>query len=507
MGGGEPGVEFVGVPAGAVAGEAEDGWGEHALADELAEGVVGAGEGAAEVVAEPVADGPGGWGAGHRYGKVACMRRVVQIPYKPRPQQKVVAQRIREGARMTVLVCHRRFGKTLLSVNLLLQAALQTPRPRPRCALVGPTYKQAKATAWDYLVYYSRPIPGIKVHNGELRVDYPNGGQVRLYGADNPDALRGIYLDAVVLDEYGLHPSETFTEVLAPTLVDRGGWAMFCGTPNGHNQFYQMAEQAKAKQAAGDPAWAYFEYKASETGLLDPGYLQQARLVMTEDEFQQEFECSFSASMRGSIYGKQLEAVEQAGRITHVPYQPELPVETTWDLGVGDATAIWFTQRLRNGEVHVIDYYEASGEGLPHFIHVLQTKGYVYGKHFGPHDLAARELGTGKSRLEVAARLGVKFELVPDIGLEDGIQAARLLLQRTWFDAQRCREGLAALRAYRRQWDTRLGEFKAAPVHNWASHAADAFRYLAVWMTPPHVQQRRRLLWSPAMEAAYGWMA
>lgn len=409
-----------------------------------------------------------------------------QIPYQPRPFQRVVGRVIRR-TRFTVLVTHRRFGKTVLAVNMNQQTALMCPKERPRCAYIGPTYTQGKAVAWDYMQHYARPIPGIALNQSELRVDYPNGGQARIYGADNPDSLRGLYFDRAVLDEFGLHPAKTFSEVIGPTLIDRGGSALFLGTPNGKNQFYDLAQHAKAEQAKGATDWAYLEYRASDTGLLDAQYLQAARAVMTSDEYAQEFECSFEASVRGAIFAKELEAARRDGRITDVPMDPLLPVDTDWDLGIGDAMAIWFSQTVKgSGQVRLIDYVEASGEGFPFFVQLLREKRYTYGTHWAPHDIAVRELGSGKSRLEMAAALGLKFRVTPRVSsgtaqeVEEGIHAARLFLPRCWIDQTRCRRGLEALGQYRRDYNSRLDEFKATPVHDSASHAADALRGLAV---------------------------
>ena len=414
----------------------------------------------------------------------------VVIPYTPRPLQREVGALARTK-RFGVLVCHRRFGKTVLGVNLAQQTALQCEKDRPRSAYIGPTYTQGKATAWDYVQHYARPIPGVEFNQSELRADFPNRGQRRIYGADNPDSLRGLYLDRVILDEYGLHPQKTFSEVIGPTLVERGGSALFLGTPNGKNQFYDMATFARDAQRDGHPDWFYREYKASETGLLDAGYLASAKAVMTDDEYAQEFECSFEASVKGSVYGAELTTARDEGRVAVVPMDPALPVDTDWDLGVGDATAVWFSQSTRSGEVRLIDYYEASGEGLPHYAAMLQRKGYVYGTHWAPHDIAVRELGSGKSRLDVAASLGIRFAVVPRVHgekgqeVEAGIHATRLFLGRCWFDAAKPRAGLEALSHYRRDYNRRLNEFTARPVHDWASHGADAFRGLAVRYQPP----------------------
>lgn len=419
----------------------------------------------------------------------------VQIPFAPRALQKVVLREMRKK-RFGVLVCHRRFGKTVLGVNALQQGALMCEKPRPRFAYIGPTYRQAKATSWDYVQHYARPIPGMAFNQQELRADYPNQGQVRLYGSDNPDSLRGIYLDGAFLDEFGMHPAKTFTEVISATLVDRGGWALFGGTPNGKNQFYDMAQHAKQEQAAGNPDWFYAEYKASVTGLLDAGYLASARAIMTADEYAQEFECSFEASVKGAIYSAEIEKARAQGRIATVPYDPILPVDTDWDLGIGDSMSIWFSQTLKTGEVRLIDYYEASGEGFPHYFQMLQSKGYTYGQHWAPHDIQVRELASGRSRMEVAASMGIRFKTFPRLHaggneVEDGIHAVRMFLPKCWFDAVKCKAGIDALMHYRRDYNARLNEFKATPVHDWASHGADAFRGLAVRHKTPLPEQAK----------------
>lgn len=430
---------------------------------------------------------------------------VITIPYEPRPLQRILHQQL-DAHRFGVAVCHRRFGKTVLAINQLIKRALLCPLQRPRMAYIAPTYAQGKSVAFDYIQHYSRAIPGVTFNQSELRADYPNGGQVRIFGADSPDSLRGLYLDGVVLDEYGLMSPRIFSEILRPALSDRKGWAFFIGTPAGKNQFYDQVAHAKANDG-----WFFAEFKASQTGYIDASELDAARKDMTADEYAQEYECSFEAAIKGSIYGAELSAAREAGRITRVGYDPALPVDTDWDLGVGDSTSIWFSQSLRSGEVRLIDYYEASGEGFPHYAQVLAQKGYVYGTHYAPHDITVRELGSGKSRLEVAAGFGLRFEPTPrvhgakGVEVEEGIQAARLLLGRCWFDAVKTAPGVEALQHYRRDYNSRLNEFKATPVHDWASHGADAFRGLAVrHQVPSHAPRYA----PPAMLApsSGGWM-
>ena len=399
---------------------------------------------------------------------------VIEIPYAPRPLQRVIHDELDTHQR-SVAVCHRRFGKTVLAVNHLQKAALTCTQTRPRFAYIAPTFTQGKSIAWDYMKHYADPIPGRQVNESELRIDYPNGAQVRIYGADNPDRLRGLYFDGVVLDEYGLMQSRLFSEVVGPTLVDRQGWAFFIGTPNGRNEFYKMAQRAKE-----EPDWFFAEYPASRTGILSAEYLAKERAHMTPDEYAQEYECSFEASVKGAVYMRELMQAREQGRFTRVPYDPAVLVNTDWDLGFGDLTAIWFSQTLYGGEVRLIDYYEAKGQGIPHFVGVLKSKGYTYGEHWAPHDIQLLEM-SGNSRWQAAKSLGLNFNIATRVEhIEDGIHAARMLLPRCWFDADKCRDGLEALHNYR--WkvpNVKDPTGRPLPVHDWASHGSDAFRGLA----------------------------
>jgi len=423
----------------------------------------------------------------------------IKSPYTPRKWQKQV-HKASESHRFVVCVAHRRFGKTVSAINDLIKTALTCKLNNPRTAYIAPTFRQGKAIAWDYLKFYTRVIPDVKINESELRVDFPNGGQVRIYGADNPDSLRGIYLDHCVLDEMGLMHSDTFSQVIRPALSDRTGKALFIGTPNGKNAFWELARHSQS----GEQDWAFLEFRASVTGLMPPDELASAKSVMTREEFDQEYECSFEASVRGSIFGEEIAAIREAGQIMSVPYDPIIPVHTAWDLGIGDSTAIWFYQTVRNGEVRLIDYYEASGEGFGHYAQILQQRGYTYGNHFAPHDIQVRELGSGKSRLEIARSLGIGFRVAPALGLEDGINAARMLLPRCWFDAKKTAVGLDMLINYRRDYNSRMGEFKATPVHDYSSHCADSFRYLAISIAEPKAE--RVLRKASFDQSSLGWM-
>lgn len=357
----------------------------------------------------------------------------------------------------------------------LIDAALRFKGTDGRFSYIAPQYNQAKDIAWTYVQRFLAPIPGVAFNESELRADLPNGARIRLYGADNPDRLRGLYMDGVVLDEYADMRPSVWGEIVRPLLTDRKGWAVFIGTPKGRNSFYDIWDAA-----ARLPDWFRLELKASDTGLIDPAELEAAQAQMTPDQFAQEFQCSFEAAIQGAYFGVEMRKAQEEGRITRVPHDPSSEVWTAWDLGIGDSTAIWFTQIIGR-EVRVIDYYEASGVGLDHYVKVLREKGYLYGRHYLPHDAAKSELGTGKTIVEVLAGLGVRdTSICPKLSVEEGINAARLLIPRCVFDADKCRDGLEALRQYRKEYDEKLKTFKLRPLHDWASHGADAFRYLAV---------------------------
>ena len=397
----------------------------------------------------------------------------IEIPYSPRKLQADLHKRLSDK-RWGVVVCHRRFGKTVMAINHLLRDAILCDRPNPRFAYIAPTYRQAKAVAWDYLKQFAEKIPMVRFHETELRCDLPNGARIQLLGAENPASLRGLYLDGVCLDEMADMPESLFPEVIRPALSDRKGYAVFIGTPRGHNAFYELYEAA-----TGQDDWVTAVYKASETGILDDEELTAAEAMMSADQYAQEYECSWQANVPGAIYGKEMQDAFEGGRVCNVPYDSSHKVHTFWDLGIGDSTAIWFVQNVGRA-VHVTDCFEARNEGLPFYARVLTEKGYLYGNHHAPHDIEVRELGSGKSRREVAYDLGINFRVVPKLSVEDGIHAAQLLLERCWFDRDNCKQGLEALRQYHRAYNERTRSFRTSPVHDWSSHFADSWRYVAV---------------------------
>lgn len=372
-------------------------------------------------------------------------------------------------------------GKTVACIMDLVDAALRCEKPNPRFAYIAPFYAQAKDVAWAYFKQFTAPIPGVEVHESELRIDLPNGARLRLYGADNYDRMRGIYFDGAVLDEYGDMDPRAWAEVIRPILSDRRGWATFIGTPKGRNHFYEIWQAAKENPSE----WFTLMLRASETGLLPPEELEDARKVMTPEQYEQEYECSFDAAILGAYYGREMQRLEAEGRIRSVPYDPSLPVYTGWDLGLDDATAIWFVQ-VAGAEVRVIDYLETNNEALSSIARsLLNERPYMYGEHYLPHDAEIRELMTAKSRKETLESLGVRpVRVAPRQNVEEGINAVRNLLPRCVFDEKKCARGIEALRNYQREWDDKLKTFRKTPRHDWASHGADAFRYLAISLSP-----------------------
>ena len=393
----------------------------------------------------------------------------VTIPYAPRPQQLLVHDAL-EANRFAVAVCHRRFGKTVAAINHLIRAAMLCGKESPRYAYVAPTYSQAKRVAFDYLLKFTEPLtPTANI--SELRVDF-YGRRISLYGADNPDSLRGIYLDGVVLDEVGDMNPKVWNEVLRPALTDRLGWALFIGTPKGANHFKDLRDRAEKEEG-----WCLLEFKASQTGIISPEELEAAKKEMGDDKFAQEFECSFNAAVEGAYYGAILNTLAPE-RFTEFATDSLCKTYTAWDLGVGDSTAIWVCQ-VAGQERRLVDYVENHGQGLDWYVNWIKQNDYTKAEHILPHDVEVRELGTGKSRKEVLQDLGLNITVCPRISIDDGIQAVRRMLPNCYFHP-RTKQGTDALRNYRREYDEKRNVYYDKPLHDWSSHAADAFRYLAV---------------------------
>jgi hypothetical protein len=405
------------------------------------------------------------------------MAEVIEIAYKPREQQLAIHE-LMDSKRFGVVVAHRRMGKTVSAINHLIKDALLNQKEAPRYAYIAPTYGQAKRVAWDYLVKYAEPLGGTS-NISELRVDFW-GRRIQLFGSDNPETLRGQYFDGVILDEIGDQNPKIWTDIVRPALADRKGWCLFIGTPKGHNHFKELRDRAKTEDG-----WGLLEFKASETGVVDDTELRAAKNEMGEDKYRQEFECSFDAAVEGSYYGQILNELEEKKHMQEIPREELSRTFTAWDLGMGDSTSIWVAQ-LVGTEVRLIDYYENHGVGLDHYVKWIKDNDYHKAEHILPHDVRVRELGTGKSRMEMLEESGLEVKIAPRMGLDDGIQAVRRLLPRCWFNVPKVQTGLNCLRNYRRDYDEKRKIFYERPLHDWSSHGSDSFRYLALGLDEGH---------------------
>ena len=406
-------------------------------------------------------------------------RSEVILPYAPRPAFLPFHSR---SQRWGCLVAHRRAGKTVAAINDIIRAAATCKTAFPLFGYIAPYRSQAKSVVWDYLKNFAQPII-LDSNEAELTVTLMNGAKIRLFGADNADAMRGLGFDGCYLDEYGDFRPSVWGNIVRPALSDKMGWCVFGGTPKGKNQFWNIYETARQNPAE----WFLLRLPASSSGLLPPSELKAARAQLTEDQYLQEMETSFEASILGSFYGTELREAEEQGRITNIAVDPNVPVHSAWDLGYRDDTSVWWYQVIR-GEIHVVDFYSVSGANIQELAQVITDRGYRYGKHYLPHDAKAKTLASGgKSIIEqLAQHLGLgTLSIVPDLSVQDGIQAVRQMLPRVWFD-NRCYEGIEALKQYQREYDEDKKAFRQTPRHDWTSHPADAFRMMAIsWRNEP----------------------
>jgi phage terminase large subunit len=384
----------------------------------------------------------------------------------------------RRDNRWAILVAHRRAGKTVAAVNDLIEKASYNTRKNPRYGYIAPLYNQAKQIAWQYLKDYAAPFRP-KISESGLFVELPhNGARVSLYGADNPESFRGLYFDGIVLDEYGNMRPSTWSEVLLPTLVDRRGWAVFMGTPNGPNHFRDMWEMRR-----NDKGWFVVVLPYQKTGVIPSDDIEAIRELMTEEEFAQEMECSFSASTRGAYYSKEIANAEASGRINNDVSFDSSPLHFALDLGYRDDTSVWGWQNRRDGYSMQISFADNT-KPIDHYINQINSVCTEYrvprGEIWLPHDARAKTLQTGRSIVEQFVDHGIKPNIVPSLSLTDGISAARLLFPEIHFHEDRNKDGLRALRSYHREFDEDRKVYKDVPVHDWSSHFADGFRYFAL---------------------------
>ncbi len=404
--------------------------------------------------------------------------RNIVIPYRPREHFKTLHASMK---RWKFVVAHRRAGKSVAEINEVIKRALTNPRtfPVPRYAYVGPSFAQTKDLIWGYLKHYTSVLipEGCKYNEGDLECTLPNGAKITLYGgAAAYERMRGMYFDGIVLDEFPLLNPAVFSTVVRPCLADYRGWAIISGTSNGDDHFHALLKKNK-----DDPTWDFFIIPVTDTDALHPDEVVEMTKDMTPEEYAREMLCRFDAPIEGAYYADLMNQAEAGERITSVPYDPAVQVFTWWDLGIDDNTSIWFVQRVGRS-LHIIDHISMSGKGFDFYSRCIRgtepghehRRNWIYSVHVPPHDVKARELSTGKTRYEIMCSLlpGEVF-VAPMLSVEDGITAVRSVIPICYWDKDRTEDGRSGMRNYHR---SKTGK----PVHNWASHDADAFRTGAV---------------------------
>jgi len=417
-------------------------------------------------------------------------RIVLPYKWKPRSYQRPLwnvlelgVHNKKGGVKRAAVVWHRRAGKDLFGINFIASRAVE------RVGLywhLFPTYNQGRKIAWEGFTKEGRrfldhfpPALVDSQNDTEMRLKLKTGSVYQVVGTDSVDRLVGSNPIGCILSEYSLQDPKAW-HLIQPILAENGGWAIFIYTPRGLNHGNKLFEMAKET-----PGWFAQCLTINDTKREDGKPVVDQEMIdgirasgMPEELIQQEFYCSFEAPLVGAYYSNQMQQAQKDNRITVVSHVPSLPVHTAWDLGYNDAMTIWFWQEI-GAEIHLIDYMEASGEGLAYYIAEMQKKPYTYGRHKAPHDIEVTELGTGKSRREVAMALGLRFDVVPKHDVLDGIEACRNVLPRCWFDKVKCKRGIEALKSYTKVWDDKADAYRDSPIHNWASHGADGFRTLA----------------------------
>jgi len=388
-------------------------------------------------------------------------------------------------ARFATLVCHRRAGKTVAVINDLIIGALECRLPRPQLAYIAPNYGQAKRIAWEYLKQYAAPVIA-QTHESELRVTLKNEAKIFLLGAEKADSLRGMYLDGAALDEYAQIRPTAVSQVILPSLSDRQGWVVFMGTPKGKNHFYDAYKRAEL-----DPAWYSFMLRASTSGIIPKSELDMIKAQMDDSDYQQEFECSFEAALKGAIYGVEMDRSEQEGRIGEYALDPHLPLDVITDLGYTDDTVLCFFQQAPDG-ILIHEVYSNNEQSWDHYLDLMEE--HNVRDIYLPHDARAKNLQTGRSIVEQTIRRGYRPRIVPDHKLRDGIAATRKLLPYTYWNLPLSSGAIEAMKSYRREWDDKQGCYRERPVHDWSSHVADCIRYLGVIFTNLQPQRSRIIL-------------
>lgn len=407
--------------------------------------------------------------------------------WEPRFYQHSVWNYMQNGGKRAVCIWHRRAGKDDVCLHLAACAAVQ--RPGNYWHML-PEAKQARKAIWSAVNPHTgkRRVDEAfpkelrkRVNDQEMFIELINGATWQVVGSDNYDSLVGAPPVGIVFSEWALADPMAWA-YLRPILLENDGWALFITTPRGRNHGYTFYAGAR-----DDPAWFAEKLTAHDTDVFTKEQLQQEAIEYVrqygpddgEARYRQEYLCDWEAAIPGAFYAKQMEALERHGQVTHVPVEPSVPVNTAWDIGMTDDTAIWFFQVVGQ-EIRIVDYYQSHGHPVEHYARIVHERGYTYGDHWAPHDAVPKSFASGRSVVEHAADHGIKMRIVSRHSVEDGIEAVRKILPFCWFDKDACSLGIEAMREYRREWDEKHKVFKKQPLHNWASHPADAFRYMAM---------------------------
>jgi hypothetical protein len=362
-------------------------------------------------------------------------------------------------------------GKTVAIVNDLIIGALECAFPDPQLAYVAPTFGQAKRIAWEYLKRFAQPLLD-QVHESELRVTLKNRAKIFLLGAEKADNLRGMYLDGAALDEHAQMRPSVESAIILPCLSDRNGWLLRSGTPRGKNHFYDAYNFS-----ANTPGEFSMLVKASQSGIIPASELAILRARMDPSDYEQEYECSWTASLKGAIYGTEMENAENEGRVGDYELDPALETHVICDLGYTDDTVLVFFQKSRS-QILIYEVYINNESEWDVYLDEMEARDVT--EVYLPHDARAKNLQTGRSIVEQTIRRGYRPRLVPDHKLRDGISATRKLLPFVFWNRPLCSGAIEAMKSYRRVWDDKLGCYRDRPLHDWASHTADAIRYLGV---------------------------
>lgn len=410
-------------------------------------------------------------------------RQILPHNFTPRFYQLPLLRAMDSGFKRACWIVHRRGGKDKTLINLVAKKSAER---------IGayyyffPTYNQGRKILWDgmdksgfkFLSHFPDWYVS-SVNKTEMKLEFVNGSLLQVIGTDNYNSIMGTNPVGCVFSEFALQDPRAW-DYIRPILRENGGWAVFNYTPRGKNHGHDLYVMAK-----DNPDWFCELLTVDDTGAITPEEIERERKDgMEEDLIRQEYYCDFESSVPGAIYGNQMRLARTEGRITKVPYQTGIPVDTWWDLGMDDSTTIWFSQDCGR-EVHFIGYYEMSGEGFDHYALHLQERqkkwNCVWGRHVAPHDISNRELGPGKSRLQTARELGIRFEVASRVARkEDGIHTCRKIFRICWFDEIECKRGLECLSNYRREWNEKNRIWQLEPVHDWSSHGADGFQTFAI---------------------------